>query len=266
MYGLGLLEVHDALRWLSTVTSYPISSNFSKEAVAATVGQLTHTVPQDLPQGHTTEYAILADPENMEAMATAEVLGKFLTGLIPERGQSPRIFTADSNVSRTDTRLILVCSQDCFRSKHIARWLLQARVVPNCQLLPVLGDERFQLLRRHGVQQSELVYPAGIDEGAYSQVIKAVFLEVALPFIPAQSSEVDLGIRSGQVASRIYGDLKPLSTKLLIVGGAPGPEAIQSMSDPGSSNASLHLLTRQPPYVSEEVEAALRSEMVTTSF
>ena len=105
MYGLGLLEVHDALRWLSTVTSYPISSNFSKEAVAATVGQLTHTVPQDLPQGHTTEYAILADPENMEAMATAEVLGTFLKGLIPERGQSPRIFTADSNVSRTSPRL-----------------------------------------------------------------------------------------------------------------------------------------------------------------
>ena len=160
-----------------------------------------------------------------------------------------------------------MCSQDCFRSKHIARWLLQARVVQNCQLLPVLGDERFQLPRRHGVQQSELVYPAGIDEGAYSQVIKAVFLEVALPFIPAQSSEVDLGIRSGQVASRIYGDLKPLSTKLLIVGGAPGPEAIQSaISDPGSSNVSLHLLTRQSPYVSEDVEAALRSEMVTKSF
>ena len=177
-------------------------------------------------------------------------------------------FTRVVALCRTDTRLILVCSQDCFRSKHIARWLLQARVVPSCQLLPVLGDEGFLLPRRHGgVQQNGLVCPAGIDEGAYAQVIKAVFLEVALPFIPAQSSEVDLGIRSRQVASRLYGELKPLSTKLLIVGGAPGPEAMQSeASDADSSNASLHLLTRQSQHVSEDVEAALRSEMVTKTF
>lgn len=269
MYGLGLSEVHDTLRWLSTVTNYPIASQFSKEGVVATVGQLTNTVTQEFQQGHTTEYAILADPGNMEAMATAEVMGTFLTRLIPERGQATRVFTADSNVSRTDTRLILVCSQDCFRSNHIARWLLQARVVPSCQLLPVLADERFQLPRRHGGSlQENVVCPAGIDEGAYLQVIKAVFLEVALPFIPAQSSEVDLCIRSRQVASRLYGDLKPLSTKLLIVGGAPEPEATQpeAISGTDSSNASLHLLTRQSQHVSEDVEAALRSEMVTKSF
>lgn len=102
MYGLGLLEVHDTLRWLSTVTNYPIAPQFSKEGVAATVGQLTNTVAKQIQQGHATEYAILADPENMEAMATAEVMGTILSGLIPERGQVPRVFNADSNVSRTD--------------------------------------------------------------------------------------------------------------------------------------------------------------------
>ena len=35
MYGLGLSEVHDTLRWLSTVTNYPIASQFSKEGVVA---------------------------------------------------------------------------------------------------------------------------------------------------------------------------------------------------------------------------------------
>ena len=169
-YGLGLSEVQDTLRWLHTVRSYAIAPDFSRKSVALTVSELTGTTSyaETKKQVAMSDYLILADPENMEAMSTADVLGHFMVSILPERGLSARVLTADGNVARTDTRLLLVCTQNCFQSGHIAWWLLQARMVPDCQLLPVLADELFQLPRR-------------VDDVAYAQIIKAVFVEVALP-------------------------------------------------------------------------------------
>ena len=137
-------------------------------------------------------------------------------------------------------------------------------MVPACKLLPVVADEFFQVPRRHGGSLDGFAAVGGVDDFAYSQVIRAVFLEVALPFIPSQSSEVDLSIRSRQIAERLYGDLKPLSTKLLIVAGAIEPEKAPSGTE--SSNASLHLLNRHSKNESNEIEAALQSETVTQAF
>ena len=238
-YGLGLSEVQDTLRWLHTVKSHAIAPEFSRHILAATVGKLTgitRVYAETKQQGDSSDYLILADPENMEAMATAEVLGHFLVGIIPERGLSARVLAVDGNVSRTDTRLLLLCTQTCFQSRHIARWLLQARVVPECQLLPVLADEAFHVPRRHGEGLSHPARVENIDDVAYAQIIKAVFLEVALPFIPSQSSEVDLAIRARQVALRLYGDLKRLRTKMLIVGNTPESEVPEVSEPPGAPN------------------------------
>ena len=122
-------------------------------------------------------------------------------------------------------------------------------MVPDCQLLPVLADELFQLPRR-------------VDDAAYAQIIKAVFVEVALPFIPSQSSEVDLAIRARQVALRLYGELKRLRTKMLIVGKTcevseevleqpPGPP---EGSDSEASNVSLQILSSQAIQVKSSEE------------
>lgn len=251
-YGLGLSEVQDTLRWLHTVKSFAIAPDFSRKSLAMAVSELTGTTSifaETKQQGAESDYLILADPENMEAMATAEVLGHFMVNLLPERGLSARVLTADGNVSRTDARLLLVCTHNCFQSGHVARWLLQARMVPDCQLLPVLADELFQLPRR-------------VDDAAYAQIIKAVFVEVALPFIPSQSSEVDLAIRARQVALRLYGELKRLRTKMLIVGKTcevseevleqpPGPP---EGSDSEASNVSLQILSSQAIQVKSSEE------------
>ena len=167
------------------------------------------------------------------------------------------------NRARTDARIILVCTQNCFQSQHMARWLLQVRAVPGCQLLPVVADELFQVPRRHG---DSVEFCDGVDDFVYSQVIRAVFLEVALPFIPSQCSEVDLSIRSRQLASRLYGDLRPLSAKLMMVaGGVVEQQKTPSVTD--SSNVSLHLLTR-PNNESDKIEGATSEtdEMVMRAF
>ena len=169
---------------------------------------------------------------------------------------------------------MLLCTHFCFQSVHMARWVLQARVVPDCQLLPVVADDRFNLPRRHGGSVSPGTHVPGIDDTVYMQVIKAIFVEVAMPFIPSQSSEVDLGIRSRQVALRLYGELKPLSTKLLMVAKMPDEDANDEADrfSFDSSNASLRLLN-QVPDKNEQIEqhlqnilADIKSETVTQAF
>eukprot|EP00438_Fugacium_kawagutii_P021219 Skav201616 [mRNA] locus=scaffold152:1234360:1241265:+ [translate_table: standard] len=255
VFGLGLVEVQDTLRWLcgiarSGVCSFQIPNEFSTDNFSTVIGQLTGKVTKNVDQqsGNVTDYLILADPGNVEAMATAHVLGRLLVSIAPERGWSPRVLAKDGNV-----------------------WLMQARVMQHCQILPVITDEKFHVPRRHGGSVSPGDGAHGVDETSYIHVIKAIFVEVALPFVPSQSSEVDLGIRSRQLIRRLYGDLKPLSTKLLLVGGAPEvpeaePQTDDSIAD--SSNASLHRLNLQVQdgCRHRDIEAELASETVSTAF
>ena len=101
VYGLGLSDVQATFRWLSTVKSRTIAPKFSRESVTATVSHLTSTPGKDNQQVSWSEYLIVADPENLEAQATAEVMGSFLTGILPERGLAARVLSAEGDVGRT---------------------------------------------------------------------------------------------------------------------------------------------------------------------
>ena len=170
---------------------------------------------------------------------------------------------------RRDSHLILLCTQNCLQSPHIARWMLQARMVPTCQLLPVLGDESFQVgkINEHLSPLSDL---PDVDHNAYSQVIKATFLELAVPFICSQSSEDDLGIRSRQVVARLYGQLKRLNTKLLMVGTdvtsieVHVPDLEHDQTSMESSNASIRMLNAA--HRTNSIEDIMKSETISRAF
>ncbi|CAE6960708.1 unnamed protein product [Symbiodinium sp. CCMP2592] len=103
-YGIGLSDVRDTLCWLSTVRSCGVASPFSMENFSDVVHNLTGLsarAPKHQPSA--TDYAILADPENMEAMATAQVLGRFLIAIVPERGLSTHVLCSKEN-ALYDTR------------------------------------------------------------------------------------------------------------------------------------------------------------------
>ena len=189
-------------------------------------------------------------------------------------------------LSRSNSQLILLCTEHCFQSRHIARWMLQARTLPTCQLLPVIADENFQVSKVYQELSSPLSDLPDVDRHVYSQVIKATFLELAIPFICSQSSEDDLGIRSRQVAVRLSGNLRRLNAKLQIVGAndstievqvsqvSEPPEPAELHHDtqltPQSSNASLSMLSRALPVTerSEEnrFQDILESETISRAF
>ena len=112
-------------------------------------------------------------------------------------------------------------------------------MVPTCQLLPVIGDENFQIAKVYQALSSPLS-DLPVDRHAYSIVIKATFLELAIPFICSQASEDDLAIRSRQVVARLFGNLKRLNTKLLIVNGSSidvqGPSEPQELAPEGDGD------------------------------
>ena len=142
------------------------------------------------------------------------------------------------------------------------------RTVPACHLLPVIADEIFQVPKINE-QLSPLSELPGVDRNAYSQIIKATFLELAIPFICSQSSEKDLGIRSRQVAARLYGQLKRLNTKLLMVGANDSTEVQVREDERGTestntSNATLSMLggANTP----ESLVTVLKSEMISRAF
>ena len=102
-YGIGVSDVQETFRWLKTVESYDVASKLSKQSLAGVVTHLTKEsslVPEGSP-GSMSSYAILADPENMEAVATAHVFGRFMVTIIPEKGISPLVLDMDDDVSRT---------------------------------------------------------------------------------------------------------------------------------------------------------------------
>ena len=186
-----------------------------------------------------------------------------------------RLFT----LSRSNSQLILLCTQHCFQSRHVARWMLQARTLPTCQLLPVIADENFQVAKVYQELSSPLADLPDVDRHVYSQVIKATFLELAIPFICSQSSEDDLGIRSRQVAVRLSGNLRRLNAKLQIVGAndstievqvsEPEPSELHQPGTPQSSNASLSMLSRALPVADRSEENILEdieSETISRAF
>ena len=114
-YGIGFSDVQETFRWLKTVESYDVGSKLSKQSLAGVVTRLTKEsslVPVGSP-GSMTSYAILADPENMEAVATADVFGRFMVAIIPEKGISPLVLDMDDDVSRTACYMVFKFCMKC---------------------------------------------------------------------------------------------------------------------------------------------------------
>ena len=99
-YGIGVSEVQETFRWLKTVESCDLDSSISKQSLAGVVKHLAKETSL-IPEGPMTDYVILSDPGNMEAVATAYVLARFMISIIPEKGISPRLLSSDDDVSRT---------------------------------------------------------------------------------------------------------------------------------------------------------------------
>ncbi len=108
VYGIGVSDVQETFRWLKTVESYEVGSTFTKQSLAGVVKHLTKEASL-VPGGPMTDYVILADPDNMEAVATAHVLGRYMAAAIPEKGMAAVVLSMDDDVSRTPYYTVCSC-------------------------------------------------------------------------------------------------------------------------------------------------------------
>ena len=254
-YGFGFSEVRETLSWLGSLRSIPVKSDFTEGSLNYIINQLTNTFVS-LPSTSCmamTDCNILADPENMEAVSTAHVLAKMMAPqMMGNQDMVPTVIatTKQKLISSTpdtsaSTYLVVLCTRGCLESYHFASWLLQARRLYSCHVYPVIGDDAFQIPSPWSISQllksSTLEGNEKIDVEAYSHVVKAIFLEIALPFLPAQSSEDDLAIKAKQVVYRVQSGIDTtLNARLVMV------DIDEDMFDSGQS-ASIALFMKKDP-------------------
>ena len=76
VYGIGMSEVQETLRWLGSAESFQVAPEFSTENLAAVLGELTKQPAKQIKEdgGNSTDYVILPDPDNMEANCAVRFL------------------------------------------------------------------------------------------------------------------------------------------------------------------------------------------------
>ncbi|CAE7584618.1 ENDOV [Symbiodinium sp. CCMP2456] len=252
-YGFGMKEVKDTLRWLGSVETISLPSYLSKQVLQHVVSSLTMTRAA-LPSSEQTfdnGCLVLADPENMDATATAYILAE-LTAREMMHTSVPVVLSAEDRVGPTKVdvlHLILVCTGGCLESSKIAEWLLQARFISTCFISPVISDDSFELPSKMSYQNlARHPYADTLDLGAYVRVLQAVFLEIALPFSPQSCSEAELRLRAKQISARLHpgAAVRNLSSRLVML--ASNEELIEvslalaadaSSADSGSLGANI---------------------------
>ncbi|CAK9066781.1 unnamed protein product [Durusdinium trenchii] len=255
-YGFGMLEVKDTLHWLSTVKTLPVSQDFSWDGLNYIINQLTNTYVKLPVSSEKTDCYILADPVNMEAISTGYILAKLITPMIMGSRESlPVVLSSSSHHlphaghGQDKMHVILVCTGGCLSSPQLAQWIMQAmmssqvRFMANCFVAPVISDDYFQIPSplniRQLIGQPSLQH---LDRSAYAHVLNAIFLEIALPFMPGSASADDLTVRATQIMSRLEpGASTTLSSRLVMVQAEMGEglwSGIESSEEPDEDSVS----------------------------
>jgi len=219
-YSISIEDVQATLEWLRTLEALELNSLAHPEAVDDVVGKLTATAGDGTVAAATdvTECVIVADPDNMEAMATAYVLFEMLSPLmIKDRSATaPGVLTKHCDVPRNITSVLLICSQDCLESAHVAKWILQTSSAEFCTVLPIIAEDSFQFPAN--ASTARLLHNPSLkhlDVHVYARVVLKIFEEVAIYFSARASSAAELNLRLDQLAQRLRTvQPKSLSTRL----------------------------------------------------
>jgi len=235
-YNLGLTEVEETLRWISTVPTIAVPF-LTPDAIELMGNDLTGTSKKQMISSGEPDCVVLADLENIEAVATAYIL---LDLILPKlagshRDSMPAVLTKGAPLPATTATVLMICSEGCFRSVEVASWLLTVIKLEKCCVLPIIAEDGFrfpsQAFYDDLVANQQL---SKLDLDTYVHILKAVFEEIAVVFPPENysSTQEDLDLRSKQVTWRLQsGALKPLASKL---------RQSDCSSKSGTSNLSNH--------------------------
>ena len=167
---------------------------------------------------YSTDCPVLANPGDTEAMATAMVLSSMLNPkLIGTRLPLTSVLEESNDVRDGAQVALMICSSNCWKSAQVERWLLQTSQLPSCGVIPVIAEDNF--LVPSPSMYEELRPTSLLDQQEfqrYCMVIKALFQEIAVVFVPQNysSTHEDLLLRANQAAGRLQAILTPLAEKV----------------------------------------------------
>ena len=167
---------------------------------------------------------LLADHENIEALATCHVLRSWMfPHLLQERIHGPLVLSPTERImglGYEETKyLLIVCTKGCFESESMIRWLIQAcHFAQHCRIFPIIADEEFHVPGAaadfHKLARGPNVLSIVSETGSaasnssrltYHAVIKALFGQIASRFSARYSSESTLKRKAAGYAQKLSG-------------------------------------------------------------
>jgi len=202
-YGMSLLDVSETLKWLHTVETIPMPPTLNLETMGRICDSLTRTVAPRVEEPLMPDCIIVADPDNVEAVATAYVLHEMLMSAVNTamRCSLPCVLKKGQGIPESTMKALLICSTGCLQSFHLSNWLLDLHDMERA-VIPIIAEPGF-------------VVPTEFDEGnrpvedershKYDEVVQAIFKEIATVFAPQSysSTQEDLELRARQIAFRV---------------------------------------------------------------
>ena len=200
-YGFGIADITDTLRWLRTIKAVSVSPKFVGEELTQVVGLLTGGRKSRQTVSFSSDFdsdcLILANLEDMEAVASAHVLRHFISPhVFITCSMLPKVLSTSDRLKNRPTDLssprpmflVLLCTPGCLTAPCMIEWMLQAyRASSSCHVLPVIASDGFQVPQSTDAFEEIAEHPnvrKGRTADMYTSALKAIFMQIAVHFLP----------------------------------------------------------------------------------
>jgi len=260
--GIGIEHIQAMFAWLLQIPGITIPSDISgtvmKElalAVASNVGGgKGGSVPTSATNTTGLEVLTIADYSNMEGIATALVLCKFLSKLNNhDASMIPQLLGSQESVPASAKTIIFILSNGVFTTPQFLRGMIEAAKLQT-RYIPIIAEDGFRFPSTSMVNDFKRSLPAvlkgmqmQVETGQVITLIQDLFKEIAVVFAPQDysSTEALLKVKSANVAWRLSSksvgtlSLKAEPTNLDGIGGEDVLEFARQLTPTSALNAAL---------------------------
>eukprot|EP00439_Symbiodinium_sp_Y106_P058683 s2867_g8.t1 len=231
VHGFGVADIAESLRWLRTLRTLSLPEpHHLLGNLGQIVDHLLGTTEQSMMSEGNSDCKILANQDDIEAVATAHVLRHLLAphilhlfSILPvvlDVRKSTSRLTMTASHQAASTMLLMVCTRECLTSPCMVKWLLQANhVASSCCVLPIVGDEDFLVPTSSAAFQRLGEHP-DLQDSDHARD-DDLGTSIAVHFWPKSYSESALGLKAAQMAQRLQGEQSATLSSLLDACHAP---------------------------------------------
>jgi hypothetical protein len=276
-HGIDLPRVQETIRWLSQLPDIRITQEISNESVDS----LAHSIltrsfgnlaakKSSFSEGkvksqktQVAQVAISADHSNMESMATAMVICKFVAKLTyHDSSQIPILLTEDQAFDPQFKKCIFVLSNGAFVNPQFVR-NLKGAAETGVQYIPIIAEDGFRFPTEDLLQELRERLPPILKQNNCDVpvelmliIIQDLFKEIAIVFSPQDYSATEqlLLLKAKDIATRL------LSNGLQYVSLTAAEEAL------GCKSVRLSMPTLHKTSSEQQMPAAEKTAADSTKF